>query len=138
MSEPRATSAGMKQFAGFVIVGGVAAVANVGARILLSEVMRFEAAVVVAYCIGVMVAFVLNRRFVFPESSSPHGKALGRFIGVNVIALAQVYAVSVLLARLVFPAIGFGFYPETIAHILGVASPVLTSFLLHKNYTFAS
>jgi putative flippase GtrA len=138
MNEARTSAPGLRQFAGFVVVGGLAALVNIAARLALNPFTRFEVAVILAYCVGVAVAFVLNRYFVFHHAPSRSAKAFVRFVGVNLVALAQVYAVSVLLARLVFPAIGFTFQAETIAHILGVASPVLTSFVLHKHYTFAA
>ena len=127
----------MKQFAHFMVAGGVAAAANIVTRMLFSQFVRFEMAVVLAFCVGVAVAFALNRRFVFRESQGPPIRAFRRFVGVNLVALVQVYGVSVFLARVLFPGVGFAFYPDTTAHVLGVLSPVLTSYVLHKNYTFA-
>jgi putative flippase GtrA len=35
-----------------------------------------------------------------------------------------------------FPAMGMRFHPETLAHAIGVAVPVFTSYFGHKALTF--
>jgi len=52
------------------------------------------------------------------------------------LAFAQVWVVSVGLARVIFPAIGFSWRAETVAHVVGVLSPVVTSYVLHKRFSF--
>jgi hypothetical protein len=59
-----------------------------------------------------------------------------RFALANAVAFAQVWLVSVGLARLVFPAIGFRRHADTVAHLIGLASPVWTSYLGHKHFSF--
>ena len=61
-----------------------------------------------------------------------------RFALVNLAAVAQVWVVSVGLARLVFPAIGFTWHAEIVAHVIGVVVPVFTSYLGHKHFSFAA
>ena len=41
------------------------------------------------------------------------------------------------MARLVLPAIDWDFHPFEIAHFVGVAAPAISSYFLHKHYTFA-
>jgi len=64
-----------------------------------------------------------------------HGEFI-RFAIVNAVSFAQVWIVSVGLARLVFPAIGFGWQAETTAHVIGVLSPVATNYVLHERFSF--
>jgi putative flippase GtrA len=59
-----------------------------------------------------------------------------RFALVNAVAFAQVWLVSVGLARLVFPAIDFTWQAETVAHVIGVVSPIVTSYIGHKHFSF--
>jgi hypothetical protein len=59
-----------------------------------------------------------------------------RFAFVNIVALLQVWLISVGLARLFFPWIGFVFHAELVAHTIGVASPAITSFLAHEHFSF--
>jgi putative flippase GtrA len=83
-------------------------------------------------------AYLLNRHFVFAASGRGVASEYTRFALVNLAAVAQVWIVSVGLARLVFPAIGFTWHAETVAHVIGVAIPVFTSYLGHKHFSFAA
>jgi len=127
------------EFLRFVAVGGLAASVNVGMRIVFSRVMVFEAAVVAAYGCGMVTAFLLNRWLVFTHAArAPAGGQAWRFVLVNLVALAQVWAVSEALLRLIFPALGYGFHPQTCAHAIAVASPIVTSYFGHKHFSFAA
>ena len=125
------------QFPRFVLAGGLAALANMGSRILFNRFVPYVPAIVLAYLVGMLTAFVLNRRFVFPGASrSIHGQAFW-FTLVNLGALAQTVAVSLLLSRWILPKIGWTYEPETLAHVVGVVVPVFTSYLGHRHLTFS-
>lgn len=127
-----------KEFIKFVLVGGLAALVNFCSRIFLSKWFPFLVAVIIAYIIGMIVAFVLSKMLVFSHSQ---GKATRQFIyftAVNVAAVAQTAIVSVGLAQYLFPQIGFYFFPEEVAHGIGVIVPVFSSYLGHKHLTFKS
>jgi putative flippase GtrA len=126
------------RFVTFLVTGGIAALANVLARVIFERAMPFEAAVVLAYGVGMITAFVLARAFVFTEATSSMHVQAARFALVNAIAFAQVWIISVGLARLVLPAIGWSWRAETLAHLVGVASPVVTSYVLHRSFSFRS
>lgn len=120
----------------FLVTGGVAAVVNVASRWLLSVVTIYEVAVAVAYLIGMTTAFVLARLYVFETGTHALHHQYARFALVNLFAFAQVWLISVGLARFIFPAIGLGWHPETVAHVIGVTSPIVTSYLGHKHFSF--
>jgi putative flippase GtrA len=124
------------EFFRFVLAGGIAAAVNILSRWLLSSVMSFEAAVVFAYLMGMITAFGLTRQFVFEKSERHVGGEAMRFILVNLVALVQVWVVSVGLADWVFPKIGLFSQAELIAHIAGVLSPVAASYFGHKYFSF--
>ena len=126
----------MKRFVYFALAGGLAALCNFGSRILLSQIFSYSIAIVLAYLIGMVTAFVLNRTFVFPEGNESIRKQAGWFVAVNLFAVLQTLAISLLLARFVFPATGFEFHPETVAHAVGVAVPIFSSYIGHKRLTF--
>ncbi len=127
-----------RQFAAFVVVGGVAALVNIVSRLIISQVMTYEAAIVAAYLCGMVTAFFLNRMFVFRAASRREAsRQFARFTLVNIAALAQVWVVGVGLDRFVLPAVGFNWHVETVAHVIAVASPILTSYLAHKYFSFA-
>ena len=100
--------------------------------------MPYEAAIVIAYVCGMTTAYALNKLFVFaPSGRAVHDEYL-RFTIVNMVALAQVWIVSVGLALLYLPLVGFTWHAETIAHIIGVAVPTITSYFGHRHFSFAS
>jgi len=127
-----------RQFLMFLLAGGIAAAANFGSRILLSLALPYTAAIVLAYCIGMATAFLLNRRFVFTSADNPLHAQAAWFVAINLVAVLQTLAVSLLLARWLFPAMRMEFHPETVAHGVGVAVPVVTSYIGHKALTFRS
>jgi putative flippase GtrA len=131
-------SAERKRFILFLGAGGAAALVNILSRVALNLVMPYEVAIVVAYLVGMTTAYLLNKYFVFAASGRGVTSEYFRFALVNLAAVAQVWIVSVGLARLVFPAVGFAWHAETVAHVIGVAVPVFTSYLGHKHFSFAA
>jgi putative flippase GtrA len=126
------------EFARFLLTGGVAAGVNVVSRWALSHAMVYEAAVAVAYLFGMATAYGLSRAFVFERSGRTMANEAVRFAIVNVAALAQVWVVSVGLARLVFPAVGFTWHAEDVAHLIGVVVPAVTSYFGHRHFSFSA
>lgn len=125
------------EFGRFLLTGGVAAGVNVVSRWLLSHALTYELAVVLAYLAGMATAYLLSRAFVFARSGRTMLDEAVRFALVNMVALAQVWVVSVGLARLVFPAAGFSWHAEDIAHLIGVAIPAVTSYFGHRHFSFS-
>ncbi len=124
------------RFVRFIVTGGIAAAVNIGTRWLCSTVMRYEIAVTVAYLVAMTLAFILARLLVFDASQGRLFVQYVKFATVNAVAFPQVWLVSVGLTRYVFPTIGFTWNADTVAHLLGVISPVFTSYLGHKYYSF--
>lgn len=125
------------QFLKFALAGGFAASVNWGSRFAFSTVMPFEASVVCAYLVGMTTAFLLNRQFVFKRSGRGAREEYFRFALVNVIALVQVWAVTMALSKFILPMAGVDIWRDAIAHAAGVVSPILTSFFGHKHFSFA-
>lgn len=125
-----------RQFLKFLVAGGVAAVANFVSRIALSHWMPYIPAIVVAYLIGMVTAFVLNRLFVFQSASNGLHSQIRWFTLINLVAVAQTLIISILLARFVLPATALREHSETIAHAIGVAVPAVTSYIGHKYLSF--
>jgi putative flippase GtrA len=126
------------QFLRFLSTGGLAAVVNLLSRRELNKLMSFEIAVVLAYLLGMITAYVLARRFVFQASGRPVVSELKRFAIVNVFSLVLVWSISVGLANHLFPVIGLIWHPDDIAHFIGVAAPAVVSYFGHRAYTFSS
>jgi len=124
------------QFLRFLATGGAAAAVNLASRWLLNQVMTFEAAVAVAYIIGMVTAYALARLFVFEKTGHSVATELGRFTIVNLFALVLVWVISVGLAVYFFPGIGFRWHADDVAHFIGVLSPAVVSYFGHRHYTF--
>lgn len=124
------------RFFKFLLAGGVAALANFGSRIMLGHLIPYVPSIVIAFGIGILTAFILNRSFVFTEAENPIHQQMFWFAMVNIAALLQTILISLCFARWLFPAIGMDFHPETLAHAIGIAVPVFTSYIGHKQLTF--
>lgn len=129
------TVAALSEFARFIAIGGVAALANLVARYFLDFVMPFELAVVLAYGVGMVVGFFLFRSTLF-KGHDINRALVTRFVWVNIFGATLAWAVSSVMARQFLPLIGWTFHPFEVAHLCGVAAPAITSYFLHKHYTF--
>ena len=118
----------------FLLTGGLAALVNLMSRYLMNAIIPFEFAVIFAYGFGMITAYVLARAFVFGGSGRPIATEFRRFAVVNLIALALVWSISVGLARVAFPAIGFTWHASEVAHLAGVAAPAIVSYFGHRSY----
>ncbi|MBH1961961.1 MAG: GtrA family protein [Rhodocyclales bacterium] len=125
-----------RQFLAFLITGGLAASVNFCSRMLYSLKLDYPMAIVLAYLTGMVTAFVLARLFVFKESQQPLRHSAMYFVLVNLVAVAQTWAISMLLAYHVLPAMGIRRFVPEIAHAIGVVVPVFTSYLGHKRWSF--
>lgn len=125
-----------REFVLFLLTGGVAALINVISRIGFSAFMRFELAVLLAYAIGMLTAFLLSRRFVFISARVSVRRSLAGFALVNLLAVLQTWLVSVGLRSWLLPLLGVVAFRDLIAHSFGVAVPVLSSYLGHKHISF--
>jgi putative flippase GtrA len=134
--EPTRRQDEVRRLGNFAIAGGIAALINLVSRYILSYVTTYEIAVAIAYLCGMITAFLLARQFVFGASGRSWSVEFGRFSVVNLASFVQVWILSVGLARLLFPEVGFAWYPEEVAHFIGVASPIATSYYAHKHFSF--
>ncbi|MDR2437059.1 MAG: GtrA family protein [Endomicrobium sp.] len=126
-----------KIFILFILSGFLAAMVNIVSRWILFHYLPYVLSITIAYILGMLTAFILFKIFVFDAKQS--GRTLREsliFVIVNLLALAQTIVISVLLVDYLFPYINFTFYPYDVAHIIGTGIPVITSFFLHKYWTF--
>jgi putative flippase GtrA len=126
------------RFVRFLFAGGTAAAINIGSRVGFSQVMSFGWAILAAYLCGMTTAWALSRLLVFERSGAHWSHEYGRFALVNVAAAAQVWLIAEGLDRYAFPAMGFRFHPQDVAHVIGVIVPVFTSYAGHKHFSFAA
>jgi putative flippase GtrA len=124
------------QFLRFLVASGFAAIVNVGSRIVLSHWIPYVPAIVLAFCLGLITAFTLNKIFVFSASRHRLHHQFLWFLAINLAAVAQTVAVSLVIARWLLPALHIDFHNDTIAHAIGVMVPAVTSYIGHKRLSF--
>jgi putative flippase GtrA len=124
------------QFVRFLAAGGFAAAANILSRIGFSHWVALPVAVVLAYFVGMAVAFILMRRYVFSAGRAGLPRQAVVFALVNIAAVVQTLVVTLLLADIVLPWAGVRSHVDLIAHVAGVSVPIVTSFIGHKRWSF--
>ncbi|MDM0067672.1 GtrA family protein [Variovorax sp. J31P207] len=124
------------QFIRFLLAGGLAAAANYGSRFVFSLWLGYGVAIVLAYLVGMLVAFVLMRHHVFSGRGGALTPQVLKFAAVNVLAVLQTLIISLLLARWLLPLLGVVDHVEAIGHLVGVAVPAVTSYFGHRMLTF--
>lgn len=125
-----------RRFGLFLLTGGFAALVNVAARVLFSEIMPYEAAIIAAYLVAMVTAYVLSRVLVFEASGRSVTEELLKFSLVNLVAIVQVWLVTMGMRNYVLPFLSWTLYPDLVAHMAGVASPIFTSYFGHKYFSF--
>jgi putative flippase GtrA len=128
-------SAAFGEFVQFIAIGGLAALVNLVSRFALDFIMPFEIAVLIAYGLGMIAGFFLFRRALFAHRAVT-ARLIRRFVWVNLFGAALAWAVSSVMARLILPGVGWTFHPFELAHLCGVAAPAISSYFLHRHYTF--
>lgn len=126
----------MRQFVRFLLCGGLAAGLNWASRFLFSIWLPFEYAVVAAFFVGLISGYLLMRLYVFETKQDAGLLQISKYVAVNMLALAQTLIISVALLRWVLPALGVSNQADAIAHLIGVLTPVVTSYFGHKFITF--
>jgi putative flippase GtrA len=121
-----------------VIIGGIAALTNLVARYFINFYFSYVISIVLAYVAGIVTAFCLNKFLNFRSFAKKSILQLEYFTFFNLLGMIQTIVVSLLFAYVVFPSIGLISHRYEIAHFIGLAVPVFTSFLGHKYFSFGA
>lgn len=124
------------QFGRFVVAGGIAAAVNVGSRVIYDIWTSYSVAVIMAYATGMVTAFLIARSFVFPKGQNSIARSAMFFVLINLAAVLQTWVVSMVLLKYALPAVGVQRFAPEIAHMVGVAVPMFTSYLGHREWSF--
>jgi putative flippase GtrA len=123
-------------FAKFLIAGGLAAVVNFLSRLVLQPIMGFEWAVALAFLVGFLTGFLLNRVFVFPRSGKPVKVEMAWFFLFNLLAFPVVVVGAVILRDFAFRKFLSPGPADAAAHGCAILTPVLFNFAAHRLITF--
>jgi putative flippase GtrA len=124
-----------KQFIYFLFAGSTAALVNFTSRILLRSYLDIVFSAVIAYSLGLLTAFILYKRLVFPFSGKPLNFQLRRFLSIQIGFMPVVIIIFISLSG-IFNTMGLGNFSEPIAHALSIGMPALITFLLYKLLVF--
>jgi len=124
------------EFVRFLVAGGVAALVNMAARWVLDLWLGYSLSIVLAYIVGMVTAYLLNRWLVFQPSGRTVRWEVFWFTVVNLLGVAQVWGISIGLGDYALPAVGIERWAHDIAHPIGVMVPAFTSFVGHKYLSF--
>ena len=130
------SKAGHTEFLQFLFVGGIAAGINFISRIGFSEFFSYRMSIVLAYIVGMIIAFTLFKHYVFEKSGHHYIDEVKGFIIVNIFGIIQVWLISIGLAEYFFPYISFIFYPNEVAHFIALGIPAISSYFGHKYFSF--
>lgn len=83
-----------------------------------------------------ITAFILAKCFVFKESRQKIHRSALFFTLVNIAAVIQTWVISMLLAYYILPSFGLSSFVNEMAHAIGIAVPVFTSYIGHKKWSF--
>jgi putative flippase GtrA len=125
-----------EQFLRFLVAGAIAAAVNFSVGFCLSGLLPFHGDIIAGHLSGMVVAFILFGRKVFEDSTNTQTRKVFIFVAVNAAALAQTYLVYYVLIHLVFVYTPVILYPDVIARAIAIITPIFTSFLGHKYFTF--
>lgn len=127
-----------KEFLLFLITGGIAAIVNFLSRIFYNQFTSFSLAIVLAYISGMITAFILAKVFVFQNTEQTLKRSILFFCLVNGFAILQTWLITITLAYYIFPQLQINKFSHEMAHAVGVITPVFSSYLGHKYFSFKS
>jgi putative flippase GtrA len=124
------------QFGRFLLVGGVALVCHWLSRFAFNVFVSYAWAIVLAYLVGIAVAFMLNKIYVFPYSRRSLNFEMFFFFLVNIAAFPVVWAVAYVLGERVLAPLIPREPALALAHGFAITLPVFANYALHKLVTF--
>ena len=132
------SKSGHTEFLQFLFVGGIAAAVNFISRIGFNEIFTYRVSIILAYLVGMVVAFILFKFYVFEKSNRHYAEEVKGFVIVNIFGIIQVWLISISLAEYFLPYISFTFYPNEVAHFIALGVPAISSYFGHKYFSFSS
>lgn len=127
------------QFLKFLFSGSMSALVNWSTRLILHQILEVDSdySFIIAYFLGLLTAFLLYRKFVFPYSFLPSTTQSIRFLIVNFSFFPIVFFAFNFLVDLLL-SFGMGDYAHPVSHVLVIGLPAVITFLLYKFFAFKS
>lgn len=117
----------------FLLAGSLSACCNFLSRIFFQEVFSYGLSVVLSYFVGMAIAYTMYKViFSFEEA---YVSSIKKFVLVNLIGMTQTYFMAMAFFE-VFSMFMSVKHAEDISHFAALGLLSITSYTLHKNYTF--
>jgi putative flippase GtrA len=124
-----------RQFLKYVVCGAISSLIHLVARWVLNHYMTFGWAVFLSYFVGMPVALVLYRIFVFQGQERSVIRQFGFFSLAYFGFLPLTWLLSVISERPLLAVLPVA-SAQLVAHLIGVAGPVVLNFAYNKFITF--
>lgn len=125
-----------RQFNAFLLAGVLAAAMNFGSRILFERFVPYLPSLVLAFCVGLVCAFVINRTFVFKASGRSLRHEMGWFALFNTLAFPVTIGSALVLHAYVFGSMMPEHLSKAVSHAIGIMLPVFVNYAAHRFITF--
>lgn len=128
-----------RQFLRFLLVGGVSALVNFGSGHLLRTFLQVVPSVWIAYVIGTISSFFLNKFYTFRVHDEHMALQGGKFVVVGLTSSligSGVAWVAMQLLHLLWPAVLDEGSVGSIAHVAAIGVTTVYNFLAMKFFSF--
>ena len=120
----------------FLLCGGLAALVNWAARLLLSLAMPFPVAIIFAAIVGMGLGFWLYRTFVWPHRHMGWKEQLPTFVLVNLFSAGAVLGLAMVFRSVAEDLLGPGSIIDAVAHAAAIGCGAVLNFAGHGLTTF--
>ena len=124
-----------KHFFIFIFLALIAGLFNFIIRFYYSKFFNYTFSVFLAQISAMIMFYFLLKYFLYSTDSK---YSFIKFTIINIFSTSQVVLVSSVFALYIFPFLNFSFHHMEIAHLLGISSTAMSSFYLHKYWSFKS
>jgi len=125
------------QFIKFLFCGFIAALVNWISRLLFNDFMfiNLSLSIIFAHVLGMLIAFLLFRIVVF-KSNKNILQSISSFTIVNLLSLILIFFMTILFINLLSFSDLDNLYIKAISHAIAVSFTSITSYVLHKKFTY--
>ena len=131
------------QYARFLVVGATVGLVTVGLRELIARALvadsavHYSLSVVLAYIVGIVLSYVLNRRLTFSQSDAPSSLfAFALFAVVALLGTVSTWAFSLLLRYGAHFNALLGSFGAAVAFALAAVISTLITYPLNVRFVF--
>jgi putative flippase GtrA len=128
-----------KQFLRFLLVGGIAALANFLSRFAFQAFFPYTFSVALAFSLGTVISFILNRSYTFAAYDEKAMVQFIKFILIAIVGIALAAAIAWLcmaIYKISEMALVNERQMESIAHIIAIFLITFYNFLAMKYFSF--